>query len=180
LEIRRLDRLADHKLERQWQGLRSSHYASDKIPIGLDMDCLHYRLPSERAYCQRLSTLKPPPEGYVHMSTELLCLPTPWVFVQWRESLPVSLQVKHPNPTSGYLQNPEDVTCALDSAHDLWASSRRWGTGEPGRLLQEIRKEHRVANSIRLLVTWQQVEFNSLSAEARADLYVPATTWWFK
>jgi hypothetical protein len=99
LEIRRLDRLAECKLDRQWQRLRSSHYASDRIPIGLDKDCRHSRFPSERAYCQRLSILKPPPEGYVRLSTELLCLPTPWVSGQWRESLPVSLQVKHPYPT---------------------------------------------------------------------------------
>jgi hypothetical protein len=135
LEIRRLDRLAECKLERQWQRLRSSHYASDRISIVLDMDCLYYRFPSERAYCQRLSTLKSPPNGYVNLSTDLLCLPTPWVFGQWHENFPVNVQVKHPYPTSGDLKNPEDVTCALDSAHALWASSRRWGTGDPGRLL---------------------------------------------
>jgi hypothetical protein len=96
LEIRRLDRLAECKLERQWQRLRSYHYASDRIPIGLDMNCLHYLFPSERTYFQRLSTLKPPPNEYVRLSTELLCLPTQWVSGQWRESFPVSLQVKHP------------------------------------------------------------------------------------
>jgi hypothetical protein len=96
LEIRRLSRLAEHQLERQWQRLRASHFARDRIPIGLDMDCLHYRFPSERAYCQRLSTLKPPPNRYFNLYTGLLCIPTPWVSGQWRESLPVRLQVKHP------------------------------------------------------------------------------------
>jgi hypothetical protein len=135
LEIRRLDRLAEYKLERQWQRLRALHFARDIIPIGLDMDCLHYFFPSERAFFQRFSTLKPPPNGYVNLSTELLCLHTPWVSGQWRESLPVNVQVKHPYPTSGDLQNPEDMPCTLDSAHTLWASSRIWGTGDPARLL---------------------------------------------
>jgi hypothetical protein len=91
LEIRRLDRLAEYKLERQWQRLRASHFARDRIPTALDTDCLHYRFPSERAYCQRLSILRPPPNGYFNLSTELLCLPTPWVSGQWGESLPVNI-----------------------------------------------------------------------------------------
>jgi hypothetical protein len=91
LEIRRLDCLAEYKLERQWQRLWSSHYASDRIPIGLDMDCLYYRFPSERSYCQRLSIHRPPPKWYFNLYTELLCLPTPWVSGQWRESLPVNI-----------------------------------------------------------------------------------------
>jgi hypothetical protein len=144
------------------------------------MDCLHYRFPSERVYYQRLSTIKTPPEGYVNLSTELLCLTTPWFSGQWRGSLPVSIQLKHPYPTSGDFPNPEDVNCDLDSAHALWASSRRWGTGDPGRLLQDIRKLHRVANSHRLLVPWKQIEFHSLSAEARSDIYLSAPTWWLK
>jgi hypothetical protein len=180
LEIWRLSRLAKHQLERQWQRLRTSHFARDRIPNGLDMEFLHYGFPWERAYCQRLSTLKPPPNGYVNLSTELLCIPTPWVSGQWRENLSVNIHVKHPYPTSGDFTNPEDVTCALDNAHALWASSRRWVTGDPGRLLQEIRKEPLVANSHWLLVPWQQLKFHSLSAEARADLYVPAPTWWSK
>jgi hypothetical protein len=75
LEIRRLRRLAEHQLERQWQRLRASHFARDRITIWLDMDCLHYRFPSERAYCQLLSTLKPSSKG---MST---CPPSYYVFL---------------------------------------------------------------------------------------------------
>jgi hypothetical protein len=121
LKIRRLDRLAEYKLERQWQRIRSSHYASDRIPIGLDMDCLYYRFPSERSYCQRLSILKPPPNGYVTLSTELLCLPTPWVSGQWRESLPVGLQVKHPyQEADGYTTSNKPSGCVssyLSNSH---------------------------------------------------------------
>jgi len=143
------------------------------------MDCLHYRFETERDYCQRLSKLQPPPQGYVHLSTNLLCLSTPWVTGAWRNDLPLSGQVKHPYPISGDLPNPDNANFALDSAYALWASTTRWGTGNPGRLLQEIRKEARVAHSFRRLVPWQQVEFHSLSPEARADLYVPTPTWWF-
>jgi hypothetical protein len=112
LERRRLDRFAECKLERQWQRLRRSHFSSDRIPIGLDMNCLYYRFPSERVYCQRLSTLKPPPNGYVNFSTDLLCLPTPWVSGQWRDSLPVNIHVNNPyHEADGYTSSNKPSGC---------------------------------------------------------------------
>jgi hypothetical protein len=90
LEVRRFDRLAEGiLLQRQWQRIRSSHFESDRIPNGLDMDCLHYRFATERDYCHRLSKLQPPSQGYVTLSTNILCIPTPWVPGAWRNSLPL-------------------------------------------------------------------------------------------
>jgi hypothetical protein len=178
LEIRRLDRLENIDLSANGNEFALPTLPETGLPLGWTW--IVFIIAFHRNESTAASTLEPPPEGYVALSTELLCPPTPWVSGQWREGLPVNLQVKHQYPTIGDLPNTEDVSCALDSTHALWASRRRWGTGDPGRLLQEIHREHLVANSLRLLVPWKQIEFNSLSAEARSDLYVSAPTWWFK
>jgi hypothetical protein len=113
------------------------------------------------------------------LHTSLLWFATTWVTGAWRKSIPLSDQVKHPYTISGDLPNPDNANFALDSAYALWASTTRWGTGNPGRLLQEIRKEACAAHYFRRMVPWQQVEFHSFSSEARADLYVPTPIWWF-
>jgi hypothetical protein len=85
---------------------------------------------------------------------DLLCLSTPWVSGQWRDTLPLDPLHRHPFPHSGDLTDPEGSNVALDSALAIWDGSLRGNKGDPGRLLQEIRHEYPHAERYRLLITW--------------------------
>jgi hypothetical protein len=177
-DVRRLMRIKPIHRERHWRQLRQAHINNGVIPKELGLDALFYRFASERSYCQRLSNLVPP-SGPVALSTDLLCLSPPWVSGRWPDNLPFASRQRHSYPTSGDLPDPEDSTCARDSAYALWVGTTRWGTGEPGRLLQEIRKEHRIAANHELLVPWQNNEFHSMPTALRHIFYVPVPEWWF-
>jgi hypothetical protein len=177
-DVRRLMRIKPIHRERHWRQLRQAHINNGVIPKELGLDALFYRFASERSYCQRLSNLVPP-SGPVALSTDLLCLSPPWVSGRWPDNLPFASRQRHSYPTSGDLPDPEDSTCARDSAYALWVGTTRWGTGEPGRLLQEIRKEHRIAANHELLVPWQNNEFHSMPTALRHIFYVHVPEWWF-
>jgi hypothetical protein len=177
-DVRRLMRIKPIPLERHWRQLRQAHVNNGTIPKVLGLDALFYRFASERSYCQRLSNLVPP-DVPAALSTDLLCLSLPWVSGHWPDNLPFVSRQRHSYPTTGDLPDPEDSSCARDSAYSLWAGTTRWGTGEPGRLLQEIRKEHRIAANHELLVPWQNNEFHSMPTALRRIFYVPAPEWWF-
>jgi hypothetical protein len=108
------------------------------------MDVLFYRFPPEGGYCQRLSQLKPSTgrKGQVELSVDLLCLSTPCVSGQWRDTFPLYPRHRHPFPHSGDLTDPEGSNVALDRSLALWDGSLRGNTGDPGRLLEEIRQEY--------------------------------------
>jgi hypothetical protein len=55
--------------------------------------------------------------------------------------------------------DPGGSDISLDSTWRLRAASIEGGTGEPGRMLGEIKKEHRDAWKRSFLVPCQQVEF---------------------
>jgi hypothetical protein len=145
------------------------------------MDVLFYRFPSEHGYCQRLNQLKPYVKrtGTVDLTVDLICLPTPWVSGQWKDTLPLDPRQRHHIPRSGYLSDPGGSNIALDSALALRNGSVRWGTGDPGRLLEEIRQEYRNAERYRLLVLWQEIEVHKMPASERNALYFQAPKWWY-
>jgi hypothetical protein len=180
-EVRRIAQLTPARQDRQWRFIRASRSVFDRIPASLDMDVLFYRFPSERSYCQRLSQLKPHQgkRGKVDLSVELICLSTPWVSGQWRDTLPLDPRQRHPFPRTGDLSDPEGSNVALDSAQALRDGSILWGTGDPGRLLEEIRQEYRNADRYRLLVPWQQTEVHGMPSSKRNALYVQAPRWWY-
>jgi hypothetical protein len=86
---------------------------------------------------------------------------------------------RHSFPRTGDLADPEGSVIALDSAKALWEGSRQWKTGDPGRLLEEIRQEYRSADRYRLLVPWQQTEVHNLHSTRRNALYFQAPRWWY-
>jgi hypothetical protein len=153
-EGRRIAQLTPARQDRHWKFVRASRSVFDRITAAMDMDVLLYRFPFERGYCQRLSKLKPRTggTGKIELSVDLICLSTPWVSCQWRDTLPLDPRHRHPFPHSGDLADPEGSNVALDSALALRDGSRRWNTGEPGRFLEEIRQEYLHAERYRLLV----------------------------
>jgi hypothetical protein len=158
-EVRRIAQLTPSRQYQHCKFLRASRSMFDRIPAALNMDVLLYRFPSERGYCQRLNQLKPYVKrtGIFDLTVDLICLPTPWVSGQWKDNLPLDSRQRHHFPRSGDLSDPGGSNIALDSALALRNGSVRWGTGDPGRLLGEIRQEYRNAERYRLLVPWQQV-----------------------
>jgi hypothetical protein len=93
--------------------------------------------------------------------------------------LPLDPRHRHPFPHSGDLSDPEGSKVALDSALALWDGSVRGNTGDPGRLLEEIRHEYRYAERYRLLIPWQQTEAHSMHSSKRNALYFQAPKWWY-
>jgi hypothetical protein len=180
-EVRRISQMTPSRQERHWRFLRTSRTCFDRIPEELNMDVLFYRFPSERAYCQRLGQLKPyiGRGGEVELSTDLFCLPTPWVCGQWRDTLPLDPRIRHPFPHTGDLADPSGSKTALDSALALRDGSLRWKTGDPGRLLEEIIQEYRSADRYCLLIQWQQTEAHTMHSSQRGKLYFQAPRWWY-
>ncbi len=180
LEVRRILQLTPPLQDRHWKFIRASRSVFDRIPAAMDMDALFYRFPSERSYCQRLSQLKPHGgrNGKVALSVDLICLSTPWVSGQWKDTLPVDSRQRHPFPRSGDLADTEGSNVARDSALALRDGSMRWNTGDPGRLLEEIRQEYRTAERYRLLVPWQQTEVHGMHSSQKNALYFHAPRWW--
>ena len=180
LEVRRILQLTPPRQDRHWKFIRASRSVFDRIPAAMDMDALFYRFPSERSYCQRLSQLKPHGgrNGKVALSVDLICLSTPWVSGQWKDTLPVDSRQRHPFPRSGDLADPDGSNVARDSALALRDGSMRWNTGDPGRLLEEIRQEYRNAERYRLLVPWQQTEVHGMHSSQKNALYFQAPRWW--
>jgi hypothetical protein len=75
------------------------------------------------------------------MSIQRVCLTIPWV-PHRSNTHPVSESYRN-FPPSGDLFDERDEDPALDSCWRLRAQSLVWGTGDPGRMALEIRKEHR-------------------------------------
>jgi hypothetical protein len=83
-------------------------------------------------------------------------------------------------PGTGGLMYPSGSYICLDSAWRLRTASLEGGTGEPGRMLVEIKKEHRDARKHNFLVPYQQVEFYDQNDEARRRYYVLRPAWWLE
>jgi hypothetical protein len=67
----------------------------------------------------------------------------------------------------------------MDSPWRAREGSISGGTGDPGRMLKEVRKEHR--DSIRRaghVVPFHQIEFYHQTPAIRDELYVLQPTWW--
>jgi hypothetical protein len=173
LEVRRIAQLTPVRQELHWKHIRASRSVFDRIPASLDMDVLFYRFPSERGYCQRLSQLKPyvGRDGKVALSVDLICLSTPWVSGQWKDTMPSEPRQRHPFPLSGDLADPDGSNVSRDIAFALRDGSLRCNTGDPGRLLEEIRQEYKNVERYRLLVPWQQTEVHGMHSSQRNALY---------
>jgi hypothetical protein len=141
-EVRRIAQLTPARQDRHWKFLRASRSVFDRIPAALNMDVLFYRFPSERGYCQRLSQLKPyiNRTGTVDLTVDLICLPTPWVSGQWRDTLPLDPRQRHHFPRSGDLSDP-GVPTSLSTVP--WPSEMARCAGAPVIQVDYSRKSAR-------------------------------------
>jgi hypothetical protein len=93
------------------------------------------------------------------VSLDLVCFDSPWVPFRWyhpQHRIEVNCSRF---PGMGDLMDTSGSDICLDSVWRLWAASLEGGTGEPGRMLGEIKKEHRDARKQTFLVPYQQMKF---------------------
>jgi hypothetical protein len=177
LEVRRFMALPPGKREDFWFRRRRHAPLDDRLPEEWQLDAIYLRHREERQYCERLRRLTVDPT-VAQISLTLVCLVPPWVPYRWPEP-PYPPEVTFRNfPPGGDVADPHGSDISLDSAWRLREASVAGGTGEPGRLLQETKTEHRLACRTAFLVPYHQVEFHVQNAEARVALYVPCPLWW--
>lgn len=175
LEVRRFLRFPETERAELWRRRRSHAPCDLEIPRDWDLDALYYRSPDEQGYCAELKAMTP--HDVANISTKLVCLPRPWVPHRWA-SHPVPATYRN-FPSSGDLPNAAGEQFAYDSAWRLRLSSLTWGTGDPGRMVSEIRKEHRDSTrKCTELVAYQQVEYYKQDGFARRELYPRHPDWW--
>ena len=141
-----------------WKERRKHAPFSEAVPPVWDLYPLHFRHPDERAYCERLRRL-PVDSSLTSISVELVCLNSPWVPFRWSQPQHLIEVSRSRFPGTGDLVDPGGSDIFLDSAWRLRTASIEGGTGEPGRMLGKIKKEHRDARKHNCLVPYQQVEF---------------------
>jgi hypothetical protein len=121
---------AEHRAT-AWNERRKHAPWSEAVPPAWDLDALYLRHPDEREYCDRLRQLRVG-ESVTSISTDLVCLPSPWVPHRW---LPPQHRIevnRNRYPGTRYLTDPRGSDMCLDSAWQLRVTSIEGGTGEPG------------------------------------------------
>jgi hypothetical protein len=120
------------------------------------LDALYFCSSEEQGYCAELKAMIP--HEVASMSTNLVCLPRPCVPHRW-ESHRVAATYRNFS-SSGDLPNAAGEPFDYDSTWRLRLESLTWGTGDPGRMVSEIRKEHRDSTrKCAELIAYQQVEY---------------------
>jgi hypothetical protein len=178
LEVERFGAVPQSRRNQLWQRHRADIPETERIAPELAMDLVHYRAPSERAYCQALAKLIVPFDIPATPSVSLVGLPTPFIPFVWQDCSPCESRCHPSQSITGDLSGVSNTEPAADSAQALWAGSLGAGTGDPGQRLHDIRKEGRIFQQFRYLVPWGNVEFYSTPAEPRSRLYARAPTWW--
>jgi hypothetical protein len=131
LEVERFTQLPPHHRAMAWNERRKHAPWSEAVPPAWDLDALYLRHPDERGYCDRLRQLRVS-ESVASISTDLVCLPSPWVPHRW---LPPQHHIevnRNRHPGTGDLQDPKGSDICLDSAWQLRITSIEGGTAERG------------------------------------------------
>ena len=177
LEVQRFNQLPPHHRAPAWNERRKHAPCSEAVPPAWGLDALYLRHPDERSYCDRLRQLRVD-DSLTSLSTDLVCLSPPWVPYRWDPPQHRIEVNRNRYPGTGDLKDPSGSDICLDSAWQLRIASIEGGTGEPGRMLTEIRKEHRDARKHNFLVPYQQVEFYEQHFDGRHRHYVACPDWW--
>jgi hypothetical protein len=177
LEVHRFMRQPEVDRAGLWYRRRAHAPCDVRVPPEWGLDALYFRHEVERAYCERLRNLRidSAPEG---LSLALVCLEQPWLPFLWPPPQTPCAGNFANFPPTGDLPDPDGGSVALDSPWRLRECAIRGGTGDPGRLVAETRKEYRDARKYQALVPFQQVEFYAQRGETRDTLYVPRPSWW--
>jgi hypothetical protein len=141
LEFHRFLQLPSSKRYSTWKERRKHARFSEAVPPVWDFDALYLRHSDERAYCERLRRLKVDP-SLTSVSLDLVCLDSPLVPFRWSHPQHRIEVNRSRFPGKEDLMNPSGSDICLDSAWRLRTASLEGGTGEPWRMLGEIKKEH--------------------------------------
>jgi hypothetical protein len=155
LEVRRFLQLPRSRQPTTWKERRKHAPFSEAVHPVWDLDALYLRHPDERAYCERLRRL-PVDSSRTSLSVKLVFLDSPWVPFRWSQPQHRTEVNRSRIPGTGDLVDPGGSDISLDSAWRLRTASIEGGTGEPGRMLGEIKKKHREARKHSLLVPYQR------------------------
>jgi hypothetical protein len=172
LEVQRFARYRDTERSAAWLSRRSHAQCDIAIPTSWGLDALYLRHEDEWQYYERLHLLRVR-EITQDRLPELLCMNTPWVPNLWPPPR-TNCDVSFANfPPSGDLPDPTGKGVALDSAWRLRERACVGGTGDPGRLIAETRKEYRDARS--MAFWFPSSKLNSILKPLRAaHLYTSA------
>jgi hypothetical protein len=135
------------------------------------------RHPDEREYCNPLRKLRVD-ASLTSIYTDLVCLPSPWVPHRWLPPQHCIEVNQNRYPGTGDLKDPSGSDICLDSAWQLRITTIEGRTGEPGRMLGEIRKEHWDARKHKFHVPYHQVELYEQHPDVRRRYYVFCPYWW--
>jgi hypothetical protein len=179
LEVRRFSALASQQQPALWRSRRAHSPCDIPVPRDWDLDALYFRCPEEEAYGRRIRKLSVSFSNTPRLSVALLCFGFPVVPYNWPlPQTPCPATYTNFTPR-GDLPDPAGGETALDSAWSLREGSIADGSGDPGRMLGEARKEardtHRKFNEF---VAYHQVEFYRQGPPARQSLYPRIPSWW--
>jgi hypothetical protein len=145
--------------EAAWEARRKHSPCPLRIIPSWGMDCIFLRTPSEADYVKALwaYTAQNPAVGEVTVCREYLMESKPFLPVPWLPSGRKSSNPEAEFSQKGQLLVPPE-RYPRDSSYALYLGSLMAGYGDPGRLFEEYRKEHK--NRRRgVLLSWAQVEY---------------------
>jgi hypothetical protein len=131
LEVQRFSQLPPHNRASAWNERRKHAPWSEAVPPAWGLDALYFRHPGERGYCDHLRQLRVD-ESITFISTDLVCLPSPWVPHRWLPSQHrIEVNRKRYHGTRD-LKDPSGSDICLDSAWQLRITSIEAGQGSRG------------------------------------------------
>jgi hypothetical protein len=161
-----------------WEARRRHTPCSVPIDPTWDMDNLYLRGVEEAAYVQALFefTAAVPTRVVVDMHSDYILHPRPLLPRPWLTSGRKTIDPEREFPRRGHINIPDEAF-ARDSGYALYLSSLMAGEGDPGRFVEELRKEHKNRRA-GVLLSWAQVEYYHLPPGLRKTLYPhPPRDW---
>jgi hypothetical protein len=161
-----------------WEARRRHTPCSVPIDPAWDMDNLYLRGVEEERYVKALAefTANTPTRVDVKLHPDYVLHPRPFLPRPWLTSGRKTLDPEREFPRRGQVHLHHE-TYARDSGYALYISSLMAGEGDPGRFVEELRKEHKNRRA-GILLSWAQVEYYHLPPGLRKTLYPhPPEDW---
>jgi hypothetical protein len=164
--------------EAAWEARRKHSPCPMRIIPSWGMDCIFLRTPSEADYVKALwaYTAQNPAVGELTVCREYLMESKPFLPLPWPPSGRKSSNPEAEFSQKGQLLVPPERH-PRDSSYALYLGSLMAGHGDPGRFVEEYRKEHK--NRRRgVLLSWAQVEYYQVPQGMKRVLYPPTPEGW--
>jgi hypothetical protein len=161
-----------------WDARRRHAPCSQRIEPSWGMDCVYLRIPREADYVEALHrrTEHNPAMGETGMGRDFLLTSKPLLPYYWTPSGRKTSNPELDFPSKGLLQVPSE-RYPRDSAYALYLSSLMAGHGDPGRFIEEHRKEYKNRRG-GVLLSWSQVEYYLVPPGMRRTLYPVVPAGW--